>query len=95
MVAPRTSAVTPPRVKDRAEVKPTPQRNEPVISEAIFGVDVSVVEIAPRQQFSINYAKAPTIAAEIYKNYRPDDRQFDKSISERRTLLLHHCTVVV
>lgn len=41
---------------------PTPQRNDSIISEAIFGIDVTVTEIAPRQVFSANYAKIVDIA---------------------------------
>jgi hypothetical protein len=40
----------------------TPQHNEPMISEAIFGVDITVFEIQPRQTFEANYSKVPDLA---------------------------------
>jgi len=46
------------------EQKPTPQRNEPIISEAIFGVDVFVTPIDPRQNFATNLSKLPVLASE-------------------------------
>lgn len=47
----------------------TGQRNESIISEAIFGPNVTVVPIEPRQQFEASYAAIPQLAAETYREY--------------------------
>lgn len=60
---------------------PTPQRNEPIISDAIFGVDIDVVEIQPRQTFDANFFKLPDLAAEVYANYQPDVKQLDRTLA--------------
>lgn len=49
---PSSGELPPPTNPQRA---PTAQRNNSIISEAIFGIDVSVTEIAPRQEFSASY----------------------------------------
>jgi hypothetical protein len=64
------------------EQKPTAQRNESIISEAIFGYDVSVVPIDPRQNFSTNLCKLPTIAAETHANYQPDVKTLDRQLAK-------------
>lgn len=76
-LGPKTDKVTPPT---HLQTKSTPQRNDPIISEAIFGVDVSVTEILPRQYFHANYVKLPAIAAEVYDAYRTDEKQLERVI---------------
>lgn len=71
--------VTPPTMAHVAKQE-TPQRNESMITDAIFGIGVSVTEIAPRQNFDINLSKLPILCAEIYDNYKPDERQLDRII---------------
>lgn len=73
---------------------PTAQRNDSIISEAIFGVDVTVTEIAPRQSFAANYAKVVDIAEEIHSAYQVDEKQLDRIIAREEvsyyaTALLH------
>lgn len=91
----------PPKIKSIEVPKPThlqekatPQRNESIISEAIFGVDVSVTEIAPRQSFASNYSKIVDVAKKVYDEIRVDDRQIDRimvkeELSYYSTALLH------
>lgn len=57
---------------------PTAQRNESIISEAIFGVDVAVTEIAPRQEFSASYNRLVDVSLETYQNLRADEKQIDR-----------------
>lgn len=61
---------------------PTPQRNESIISEAIFGADVSVIPIDPRQNFASSYAKIVDVAKETYGNYLADNKQMDRVFAE-------------
>jgi hypothetical protein len=62
------------------EQKPTPQRNDPIISEAIFGVDVHVFPIHPREQFLTDLSKLPDIARETYHAYQPDEKHLDRQM---------------
>jgi hypothetical protein len=62
----RKSDITLKGANVNREPKPTPQRNEPIISEATFGVHVHVVLIHPCQNFSINLTKSPELAEEVY-----------------------------
>ncbi|KAF5292470.1 hypothetical protein FQA39_LY14017 [Lamprigera yunnana] len=58
-----------------------PQRNESIISEAIFGIDVMVMEIAPKQSFAANYAKLIDLATQTYDAYRVDVKQLDRELT--------------
>jgi hypothetical protein len=62
------------------EQKATQQRNEPIISEAISGVDVHVIPIDPRQNFATNLSKLPILASEVYNSYQPDEKQLDRQL---------------
>jgi hypothetical protein len=52
-----------------APQKATPQTNESIISELIFGVDITVVPIDPRQNFTANYSTLPLIAQETRNTF--------------------------
>lgn len=53
----------------RPQREPTAQRNESIISESIFGIDVSVTEIAPRQEFNASYNRLVDMSFETYQNF--------------------------
>lgn len=76
---PSTSDVPQPKLLDSNKV-PTPQRNESMISDAIFGVDVKVQAIDPRQNFSTSFARLPSISDEIFQQYRADNNLLDRHI---------------
>lgn len=59
------------------QTSPTPQRNESIISEAIFGIDVTVTEIAPRQEFTASYNRIIDVSLETYNNLLSDEKQLD------------------
>lgn len=61
---------------------PTPQRNDLIISEAIFGVDTTVTEIEPRQNFEANYSKLPDIAVKVYNNISVDEKHLDRRMGK-------------
>lgn len=52
----------------------TKQRNKSVISEAIFSIDVTLTEIAPRQLFFANYANINDVTEKIFDAYRVDEK---------------------
>jgi len=62
--------------------KLTAQRNDLILSEAIFGVDVTVVEIKPRKEFSTSFANLPSIAIETHKQCAINERQIDRIITK-------------
>lgn len=74
---PQSAAVAPPTHLE-ANKNPTPQRNDPISSEAIFGVDVSVIAIEPQQRFAANFSKIVDLALITYHNMIPDVNQTDR-----------------
>jgi hypothetical protein len=80
-LGPKSPNPTPPSRVNTPQT-PTPQRNEPIISEAIFGVDITVYEIKPRQNFEANYSKLPDIAVEVYNNISIDEKQLDRKMAK-------------
>jgi hypothetical protein len=56
----KTPFVTPPGVLERNK-NPTEQRNELMLQDSIFGVDVTVIPIQPRENFSTSFAQLPLI----------------------------------
>lgn len=68
------------------QTKTTPQTNESIISEAIFGIDVSVTEIEPRQEFWINLSEAMNIAVNVYDSYRANEPTLDRRIAREEVM---------
>ena len=75
---PKGPGVTPPDALNQGT--PTPQRNELILSEAIFGPDVFVREIIATETFTANYAKIIPMALEVYSQCTVDERQLDRVI---------------
>lgn len=80
ILGPKSPNVVPPLMTNTPQIKGV-QRNESLITDAVFGIGVSVAEIAPRQNFDINLSKVPTLCAEIFSNCKPDERQLDRLIA--------------
>lgn len=74
---PKGPELTPPTHLD-ANKTPTPQRNESIISEAIFGIDVSVTAIEPQQHFDANFSRLVDLTMITYQNMIPDVKQLDR-----------------
>jgi hypothetical protein len=66
----------------RPQRAPTAQRNESIIAESIFGIDVFVTEIAPRQEFNASYNRLVDMSLETYQNFRADERQLDRILAK-------------
>jgi hypothetical protein len=62
-VGPKSSSVPAPT---HLQTKSTPQKNESILTDAIFGTDVSVVEVAPRETFSANYKQLKLQRGELH-----------------------------
>jgi len=58
----------------------TDQKNDLLISESVFGPNVTVVPIEPRQQFQSSYAAIPQLATEVYREYAKDVAQIDRKL---------------
>jgi hypothetical protein len=80
-LGPKSPNATPPSRLGLSQT-PTPQRNEPIISEAILGVDITVHEIEPRQNFEANYSKLPDITVEVYNSIAVDENQLDRKMAK-------------
>lgn len=66
--------------------KPTEQRNESIISESIFGVDITVTEIAPKQSFATNLSKIQDLTLDIFDAYRVDEPTLDRKLCKEELL---------
>ncbi|KAF5306124.1 hypothetical protein FQR65_LT07400 [Abscondita terminalis] len=89
---PSTEVVTPPTRTSQPQ-KPTPQRNEQVLSEAIFGVDVSIFLINQREKFAVSTARLPLITREVYQSYVLDENQLDRLLAEQE--MVYYATGLV
>lgn len=83
----------PPPTHANTGSKPTEQRNESIISEAIFGVDITVTEIAPKQSFSTNFSKIQDLTLDIFDAYRADEPMLDRKLCKEE--LLYYSTGLV
>lgn len=61
-------------------VNPTPQKNNSLLEESIFGCEVTVVPIEPRVHFSANYCAVPSLAEETYREYAKDVPMIDRKL---------------
>lgn len=78
---PASPKVTPPTQQHR-NVNPTPQRNEPLYAEAIFGTDISVVELAPLQSITPNLSKTVDVADSAYAEWATDDQMLARKMTQ-------------
>lgn len=81
-----------PVLKER-EQKPTAQKNETLIAEAIFAPNVSVVPVEPRQTFQESYAALPQIAFLMYREYAKDVKLIDRELIKEE--LSYYCTAML
>jgi len=88
---PKGPGVTPPTNLNQGT--PTPQKNESMLSEAIFGPDVYVTEIHAAETFSASYAKLIPLAAEVHSQYATDERQLDRVIVKEE--LMYYATALL
>lgn len=79
---PSGPGLAPPSSVAENNANPTPQKNHNMWEEAIFGLDVRVVEITPTQEFDANLSKAINVSDEIYANLSPDDPHLDKKLAK-------------
>lgn len=61
-----------------ANKTPTAQKNNSLLSEAIFGPEVTVVPIEPKQEFQASYSAIPVLANHIFLEYAKDVAQMDR-----------------
>lgn len=82
---PKSPELTPPSALDRNR-KPTEQRNELLLAESIFSVDVTNVVSQSREDFSTSFAQLPHIAIQTYNQCSTDERQMDKILTRGNDL---------
>ena len=56
----------------------TEQKNDLLLAESIFGVDVTIVAVEPVEDFSTTFAQLPEIAVETYNQCAIDVRQLNR-----------------
>lgn len=76
-----------------ANKHPTPQRNDSIIAEAIFGVDILVVAIQPLQEFNANFSKIIDITLMTFQNMIPDVNQIDRKFTKEE--LAYYATAML
>lgn len=59
---------------------PTPQKNHSLLEESIFGCEVTVVPIAPKEDFTPTYVAVPTLAEEVFREYAKDVQMMDRKL---------------
>ena len=79
--APKSAALPAPTALDRNAV-PTEQRNELLLEDSIFSMDVTIIPIQPIEKFSTSFARLPEIAVENYNQYSVDEKQLDNEFAE-------------
>ncbi|UPT53746.1 MAG: hypothetical protein 4 [Bactrocera dorsalis orbivirus isolate Bt] len=72
---------------------PTPQRNQPLWAESIFGVDVSVRELNVNLEFQNSYANLDNVVSEVYTALGTDDKSLQKGMS--REMLMYYATTLL
>lgn len=60
---------------------PRPQKNHSLLEESIFGCEVTVVPIAPREEFTTILKTVPTLAEETYREYAKDITMIDRKFA--------------
>lgn len=60
---------------------PRPQKNYSLLEESIFGCEVTVVPIAPREEFTTVLTAVPTLAEETYREYAKDITMIDRKFA--------------
>ncbi|UPT53710.1 MAG: hypothetical protein 4 [Bactrocera dorsalis orbivirus isolate Zc] len=69
---------------------PTPQRNQPLWAESVFGVDVSVRELNVNLEFKNSYATLNNVVSEVYTALGTDDKSLQKGMS--REMMMYYAT---
>uniref|UniRef100_A0A1B6DIM7 Uncharacterized protein n=1 Tax=Clastoptera arizonana TaxID=38151 RepID=A0A1B6DIM7_9HEMI len=92
-LGPKSPSVPKPTQLDRANVAPTPPKNESLFSDAIFGPDVIITEINARQDYSSNFAKIIDIADAAFAEYVPDEVHLDRKL-ERVEFRYYACALM-
>lgn len=92
-VGPKSPTLPPPKHVEENDAKPTPQKNDPMWSDDIYGVDMALAEIKPRQTFDANLSKIICISDETYECMRIDDPLLDRKI-EKLELRYYHVALL-
>jgi hypothetical protein len=69
--------VTAPTAMEK-NTTPTEQKNELLLAESIFSMDVNIIPIGHTEDFSTSFAQLPNTAAETYSQCATDERQMDR-----------------
>lgn len=80
---PSSANIPPPSDVKASDGKPAGgQKNDPLIADAIFGVDVSVAPIAPLEEFKTTHANYIQLLRTTFKQFNADEPQLDRKLNE-------------
>lgn len=82
-----------PQFVEENKAAPTPQRNDPIWSEAIFGVDVILRELDQVTEFTPSYARLSEITRAAWMLMLGDDDRLNRKITLE--LLNYHTTAIL
>lgn len=74
------SATLPPPTYLNVKQNPTPQRNDLILEESIFGIESSVVPINQDSTQTSNYSKLPNITDEVYDQISVVEQFIDRTL---------------
>jgi hypothetical protein len=69
---PKSPILMPPSALDK-NTNPTEQCNNLILEESIFEVDVTIIPIQPREDFSSNFSQLTNTAVETYNQSSTDE----------------------
>ncbi len=69
-----------PQHKVENVANPTPQKNENIWEDAIFGIDVTLTELDQRTEHTPSYARLPEITRAVYTHMMAEDDQITKKL---------------
>jgi len=78
---PQSKTLPPPRALEK-NINPTEQKNQLLLEESIFGVDVHLTPIRPVEEFSTSFARLPEIAVQTYNQCAVDERQLERQLTK-------------
>lgn len=72
---------------------PTPQKNNPMWADSIFGIDVSIRELDVNMEHTPTLARLPAIVEEVYSSIGGDDKNRGKSLTKE--MMMYYTTALV
>ncbi len=90
---PKSPTLPEPSFVKQNAANPTPQKDEAIWADSIFGIDVCLREERPKETFSPNFSRLPEITREVYSNMAADDSTLNKKLTSK--MLSYYSTTLL